>query len=115
MINFDNAATSRYKPSVVKKAVLDALRHSANPGRGSHDEASRAAMTVGRTRDAVLRFADAKHANVVFTKNCTEALNLAILGTVRPGDHVVTTVLEHNSVLRPLHMLQKEVFYNCVL
>ena len=108
MINFDNAATSRYKPSVVKKAVLDALRHSANPGRGSHDEAIRAAMTVGRTRDAVLRFADAKHANVVFTKNCTEALNLAILGTVRPGDHVVTTVLEHNSVLRPLHMLQKE-------
>ena len=108
MIYFDNAATSRYKPDVVKKAVADAIKHSANPGRGSHDEAIRGAMTVSRTRDVVLTFAGAKRANVVFTKNCTEALNLAILGTVRPGDHVVTTVLEHNSVLRPLYMLKKE-------
>ena len=108
MIYFDNAATSRYKPKVVKNAIADAIRHSANPGRGSHDEAIRGAMTVGRTRDDVLRFVKAKRANVVFTKNCTEALNIGILGTVRPGDHVVTTVLEHNSVLRPLYMLKKE-------
>ncbi len=108
MIYFDNAATSRYKPKVVKNAIADAIRHSANPGRGSHDEAIRGAMTVGRTRDDVMRFIKAKRANVVFTKNCTEALNIGILGTVRPGDHVVTTVLEHNSVLRPLYMLKKE-------
>ena len=108
MIYFDNAATSRYKPKHVLKAVKNVLKHSANPGRGSHDEAIRGAMTVGRTRDEVLRFVGAKRANVVFTKNCTEALNLAILGTAKPGAHVVTTVLEHNSVLRPLYMLQKE-------
>lgn len=108
MIYFDNAATSRYKPKCVLKAVKNVLKHSANPGRGSHDDAIRGAITVGRTRDEVLRFVDAKHANLIFTKNCTEALNLAILGTARPGAHVVTTALEHNSVLRPLFMLQKE-------
>ena len=108
MIYFDNAATSRYKPREVKKAVLDSIDHSANPGRASHDEAIRGAMTVERARSALLRYVGAKRANVIFTKNCTEALNLAILGTARPGIHVVTTVLEHNSVLRPLSMLKKE-------
>ena len=108
MIYFDNAATSRFKPLCVRKAVSDALIHSANPGRSSHDEAIRGAMIVERTRNAILRFVEAKRANVVFTKNCTEALNLAILGTVKAGAHVVTTLLEHNSVLRPLFMLQKE-------
>lgn len=108
MIYFDNAATSRYKPRAVKRAVMKSLEHSANPGRASHDEAIRGAMTVERTRAALTRYLDAKCANVVFTKNCTEALNLAILGTARPGSHVVTTVLEHNSVLRPLYMLKKE-------
>ena len=108
MIYFDNAATSRYKPRAVKRAVMESLEHSANPGRASHDEAIRGAMTVERTRAALSRYLDAKRANVVFTKNCTEALNLAILGTARPGSHVVTTVLEHNSVLRPLYMLKKE-------
>ena len=108
MVYFDNAATSRYKPRIVKKALSDTLRHSANPGRASHDEAIRAAMTVERTRNALRSYLDAKRANVVFTKNCTEALNLAILGTARPGVHVVTTALEHNSVLRPLSMLKKE-------
>ena len=108
MIYFDNAATSRYKPREVKKAVLDSINHSANPGRASHDEAIRGAMTVERTRSALLRYVEAKRATVIFTKNCTEALNLAILGTARPGGHVITTVLEHNSILRPLSMLKKE-------
>ncbi len=108
MIYFDNAATSRYKPRAVKRAVMKSLEHSANPGRASHDEAIRGAMTVERTRAALTHYLDAKCVNVVFTKNCTEALNLAILGTARPGSHVVTTVLEHNSVLRPLYMLKKE-------
>ncbi len=108
MIYFDNAATSRFKPRAVKKATLDAICNSANPGRASHNDAIKAAITVERARNAVLRFVDAKRANVAFTKNCTEALNLAVLGTMTPGAHVVTSVLEHNSVLRPLFMLQKE-------
>ncbi|HCJ01946.1 MAG TPA: hypothetical protein DHV31_03530 [Clostridiales bacterium] len=108
MIYFDDAATSRYKPREVKRALLYSLRHSANPGRGSHDEAIRGGVLVEETRDALCDLTDAKGAHVIFTKNCTEALNLAILGTARLGGHVVTTCLEHNSVLRPLHMLQKE-------
>ena len=108
MIYFDDAATSRYKPPCVIKAVNDSLKHSANPGRGSHRDAIKGAMTVEETRFAISKHANAKRANVVFTKNCTEALNLAILGTARLGGHVVTTVWEHNSVLRPLYMLKKE-------
>ena len=108
MIYFDDAATSRYKPSCVKRAVADSLKHSANPGRGSHDEAIRGATLVEQTRADLAAFVGASRANVIFTKNCTEALNLAILGTARAGGHVVTTVWEHNSVLRPLTMLQKE-------
>ena len=108
MIYFDNAATSRFKPRAVKKALRDSLARSANPGRGSHDDAIRGAATVEETRELLADYLSAKRANVIFTKNCTEALNLAILGTARPGGHVVTTALEHNSVLRPLNMLQKE-------
>lgn len=108
MIYLDDAATSRYAPPAAKKAILRALAHSANPGRGSHRDAIRGAMRVEETREEIARFLHAKNAQVVFTKNCTEALNLAILGTARLGGHVVTTVLEHNSVLRPLTMLQKE-------
>ena len=108
MIYFDNAATTRYKPPSVRKAVRKSLLKSANPGRASHEDAIRGAMTVEKTRNALLCYLDAKRANAVFTKNCTEALNLAILGTARPGAHVVTTALEHNSVLRPLFMLKKE-------
>ncbi len=108
MIYFDNAATSRFKPRAVIKAVRDSIEHSANPGRASHDEAIRGAVTMEGTRNALLRYVGAKRANVIFTKNCTEALNLAILGTAVPGSHVVTTALEHNSVLRPLSMLKKE-------
>ena len=108
MIYFDNAATSRFKPNCVKKAIADSLRHSANPGRSSHKEAIRGAMIVENTRERLLRYVQAKQANVIFTKNCTEALNLAVLGTARLGGHVVTTTWEHNSVLRPLNMLKKE-------
>ena len=108
MIYFDNAATSRYKPPCVRKAIRSAIRHSANPGRGSHRESIRGANLIEETRERLSSFVNAKHANVIFTKNCTEALNLAILGTARFGGHVVTTVLEHNSVLRPLSMLRKE-------
>jgi len=108
MLYFDNAATSRFKPRSVRKAAISALMRSANPGRGSHSEAMRAAMVVHSARHVIAEYAHAKNANVIFTKNCTEALNLAILGTAKLGGHVITTAFEHNSVLRPLHMLKKE-------
>ena len=99
MIYFDNAATSAYKPFSVKKAILRELNHSANPGRSSHAASLRAAMIVSDCREEIQRrfFSG----NVIFTKNCTEALNLAIFGCPKKGA-VVTTVFEHNSVLRPL-------------
>ena len=108
MIYFDDAATSRYKPPAVKRALHEALSRAANPGRGSHRDAIRWATTVEETRVLLAASVNAKRANVIFTKNCTEALNLAILGTAKLGGHVVTTVWEHNSVLRPLSMLKKE-------
>lgn len=105
MVYLDNAATSRYKPLGVKYSVLKELSRSANPGRSGHDESIRAATEVEECRDVINKvFCDGK---VIFTKNCTEALNLSILGS-RPKKQVVTTVSEHNSVLRPLRYLQKK-------
>lgn len=101
MIYFDNAATSFYKPFSVKKAVLHELNHCANPGRSGHSASLRAAMVVAECREEIQkRFFPG---NVIFTKNCTEALNLAIFGSA--SGSVVTTVFEHNSVLRPLKKL----------
>ena len=108
MIYFDNAATSKYKPFSARHAAARAFKDSANPGRGSHKDSINGAITVQETRSAIASYLHAGDANVIFTKNCTEALNLAILGTAKPGGHVITTTLEHNSVLRPLYMLQKE-------
>ena len=104
MIYFDNAATTRFKPLCVKSAVIKELSRSANPGRSGHDASIRAATEVEECREIINKvFFDGK---VVFTKNCTEALNLAIFGS-RPKNQVVTTVTEHNSVLRPLRYLEK--------
>ena len=108
MIYFDNAATSKFKPFAVRRAAARALRESANPGRSGHRDAIGAAFIVEETRSVLAEYLHAADANVVFTKNCTEALNIAILGTAKLGGHVITTNLEHNSVLRPLHMLRKE-------
>ena len=109
MIYFDNAATTRFKPKCVIRALTNAVKRSANPGRSSHRDALQAAICVQNARDTVAEYVNAKHHNVVFTKNCTEALNLAILGTAKLGGHVITTAFEHNSVLRPLFMLKKEL------
>lgn len=105
MIYLDNAASGRYKPRCVIKAVTDALLASANPGRSGHDASLALALEVERCREKLTAYFGAEGANVVFTKNCTEALNLAIFGACREGSHVVTTALEHNSVLRPLYRL----------
>ena len=102
MIYLDNAATSRYKPFRVKRAVLKEINRSANPGRSSHDESIRAGIIVENCREEIKkRFFDG---NVIFTKNCTEALNLGIFGTL-PSRQVITSVYDHNSVLRPLKKL----------
>src|SRR5580704_8481495 len=103
-IYLDNAATSWPKPEAVYAAVEEAMRRlGAGAGRSSYAEAGEATRRVDRARSACARLLGAADASrLVFTSNGTNALNLAIHGILRPGDHVVTTVVEHNSVLRPL-------------
>lgn len=106
MIYLDNSATTAYKPESVKKAALTAMEYlSANAGRSGHSKSVSAAMLVYRTRNKLADMLGCD-GDVAFGLNCTEALNLALLGSVRQGGHVVTTVYEHNSVLRPLFELQ---------
>lgn len=108
MIYLDNAATTRPKPPEVVKAVVDAMQNFGNSGRGSHDEALTAARMIYETRaDLAELLGGTKAENVVFTSNSTEALNIAIFGLLGPEDHVISTDLEHNSVLRPLARLEK--------
>ncbi len=108
MIYLDNAATTYPKPSQVKKAVIKAIeRYGGNPGRSGHEMSLKAGMMVYETREKVAQLFGADAEDIIFTKNCTEALNIAIFGTVSEGSHVITTVHEHNSVLRPLYHLKK--------
>ena len=108
MIYFDNAATGGRKPDTVLTAVSSAIKVCANPGRGGHKLAIAAAKNVLACRKELSDFFDGYGAErVVFTKNCTEALNIALLGVLKKGDHVITSVMEHNSVLRPLAYLQE--------
>ena len=106
-IYLDNAATSHPKPEAVVRAVTEALtEYNANPGRSGHPAALKAARAVLRTRQALAGLIGAEDAmSVIHCFNCTDALNLAIKGRLRQGDHVIATALEHNSVLRPLCML----------
>ena len=106
-IYFDNAATSHPKPEAVVRAAVDAMtQFNANPGRSGHSAAIAAARRVLETRERLAALLGASDAmRVVFALNCTDALNLAIKGSLRRGDHVVATQLEHNSVLRPLNTL----------
>ncbi len=109
MVYFDNAATGGFKPKCVTDSVYEALRRPANPGRASHKLALGALQTVSDARSSLLTlFGCADDAQAVFTKNCTEALNLALFGTLKEGGHVISSVLEHNSVLRPLCALESE-------
>lgn len=107
MIYFDNAATSHPKPKAAIDEMLRALTlYNANPGRSGHEAAIEAARCVYACREALARFLDAETSDCVcFSLNCTDALNLAIKGALHAGDHVVSTLLEHNSVLRPLSAL----------
>lgn len=108
MIYLDNSASSLIKPKSVQKAVLSALtEYSANPGRSGHKQALKTALMVEDVRTTVANHVGTTAENVIFTLNCTDALNLAILGSFQPDGHVVCTVNEHNSVLRPLEHLRQ--------
>ena len=108
MIYLDNAATSWPKPESVYQTMDEFLRKKGgNPGRGSHSMAVAARETVEETRLLVARLINAPEMErVVFTLNCTDALNLGLKGLLRPGDHVITSSMEHNSVVRPLRKLE---------
>src|SRR5262245_21482077 len=109
MIYLDNAATSFPKPEPVYRALDDFARNSlANPGRGGHRMAISAERTLDHGRHVLNQlFRGDAPERWIFTLNCTDALNIAIKGFIRPGDHVVTTDLEHNSISRPLSALQQ--------
>ena len=109
MIYMDNAATTMQKPKEVVQAVAAAMESMGNAGRGAHGASLSASRTVYDTRELLCRFFNGTSPRqVVFTANSTESLNIAIKGVLNPGDHVVTTVMEHNSVLRPLYEMEEK-------
>ena len=108
MIYFDNAATTFPKPLNVKNSVMTAvIKYGGNPGRSGHKISLKVAEEVYKSRNIVAEFFHAKTENVVFTLNCTHALNLAIKGIMQDGGHIIMSSFEHNSVARPVHALLK--------
>ena len=106
---FDNAATTKEKPKCVVDAVCAALTTMGNASRGAHGSALDASRVVYDTRVKIAKLFNVKRPDhVIFTSNATEALNIAIRGSIPNNSHVITTVLEHNSVLRPLYLMEKE-------
>lgn len=103
MIYLDNGATSFPKPKPVIRAVQQAMQHCANPGRGGHCAAMKAARIVYRCRERAAEMFDCEPEQVVFTANCTHGLNLAIEALVKPESRVVVSGFEHNAVMRPLY------------
>ena len=109
MIYLDNAATTLRKPPQVEQAVLDAMRTAGNPGRGAHEPTLHASRLVYAARCAMAKLLHAPDPScIAFAANATEALNIALGGLFAPGDHIITTVCEHNSVLRPLYRLREQ-------
>lgn len=109
MIYFDNAATTQKKPESVVLAVTEALCNLGNPGRSVHEGAMSASRIVYNARLTLAQFFGSNSPEqIAFTANATESLNIAIKGILGSGDHVITTVLEHNSVLRPLYEMEEK-------
>ena len=109
MIYLDNAATTMHKPQEVIDAVVQAMNSLGNAGRGANEASLSAARIIYDTRDRLAQLFHAESAKrIAFTCNSTESLNIAIKGSLNPGDHVITTTLEHNSVLRPLYEMQSQ-------
>ena len=107
MIYFDNAATTIQKPDCVVRSVMEAMCSLGNSGRGVHSGALHASRVIYDTRVALANLFGAESPDrIAFAANSTESLNIAIKGVLNPGDHVITTALEHNSVLRPLYELE---------
>ncbi|MDU4019098.1 MAG: aminotransferase class V-fold PLP-dependent enzyme [Finegoldia magna] len=112
MAYFDNAATSFPKPEIVYEKLNEATREfAANPGRSGHKLSLKMDRAIFNSRMNIAEFIGGTNPlNLIFTLNCTDSLNIAIKGLVKKGDHVITTSLEHNSVLRPLHKMQEDGF-----
>ena len=109
MIYLDNAATTLIKPPAVTQAMVKALQTLGNTARGVHGYSLDAASAIYDAREKLAALFNCQRADhVVFTANVTQALNTAICGVLSPGDHVISTDLEHNSVLRPLYRLQSD-------
>lgn len=109
MIYLDSGATSFHKPPQVYRAVMDAMRSCANPGRGGYPAATAAARRIYACREAAAELFDCEPQQVVLTGSCTHGLNIAIRSLVRPGGRVVISGFEHNAVTRPLHALGAEI------
>lgn len=111
LVYLDHAATSWPKPPAVAAAMVDALEHSgANAGRGNHSLAIGTGRVLVRARALLAQlFAVSNAQNIAFTHNTTMGLNMAIKGTLQPGDHVISTMTEHNSVRRPLEYLRRTI------
>lgn len=110
-VYLDNAATSFPKPEVVYRAVDEFMRTvGVNAGRGAYKQALEADRIIYETRRSLARLFNIKDVSrIVFTFNVTESLNLAMKGILKPGDHVITSSMEHNAVWRPLKVLEKEL------
>lgn len=109
MIYLDNAATTFPKPQAVSAAVYRALMNNgSNPGRGGHKSTLEAGRTVFRAREEIGKMFSLNPEGVIFTLNCTAAINTAIYGIAERGDHFIISSLEHNSVLRPLERLREK-------
>ena len=109
MIYLDSGATSFHKPPQVTRAVLDAMRSCANPGRGGYGAAVRADSRIFACREAAAELFDCEPQQVVLTTSCTHGLNIAIKSLVKPGGKVVISGFEHNAVTRPLHALGADI------
>lgn len=109
MIYMDNAATTMHKPQEVIDAVVMAMSSMGNAGRGVNEASLSASRIIYDTREKLCRLFGAEDPRqIVFTPNSTESLNIAIKGILNSGDHVIATMLEHNSVLRPLYEMEKK-------
>ena len=117
MIYLDNAATTYPKPESVYDAIMDCMKnYCANPGRAGHKLAMKAAREIYDTRENIAKLFNVDNPmNVVFTNNATDSLNLAIKGVVKSGDHIITTSMEHNSVIRPIKALEKNNIENTIV
>ncbi len=109
MVYFDNAATTFPKPDIVYDSIMTAMKeYGANPGRSGHKMALKASRGVYETRELLGMLFNYNHPmNIILTFNATQSLNIGIKGILNPGDHVITTSMEHNSVLRPITFLEK--------